>query len=67
MFPNLKAEMARRGLTVKGLAVLAGIPYSTLSQKLKGARGLSYDEALKIKTALGVSIPLEILFSKEVA
>ena len=65
MFPNLRAEMARRGLTVEDLAGLSGIKYSTLSQKLNGSRPLSFAETLKIKEALDVTIPLEVLFDEK--
>lgn len=64
-FPNLKAEMARRGFTIKGLSAVSGIRYSTLSAKLSGRRKLAYTETLKIKDALGVDVPLETLFADE--
>lgn len=65
MFPNLKAEMARKGLTVVELAKMSGMPYTTLSPKIRGERPLTYKETLRIKEALGVDVPLEILFSEE--
>ena len=66
MFPNVRAEMARRYLTVEDLSNLSGIKYSTLSQKLSGSRPLTLDEAVRIKTALSVEIPLEELFAERV-
>ena len=63
-FPNLKAEIARKGLTVEALSLICGISYSTLSAKLAGRRKMSYSDAVKIKTALGVDVPLETLFSE---
>ena len=67
MYPNLKAELSRRGLSIRTFAILVGMPYSTLREKLKGERKLTYDEALKIKQSLNLSMPLEILFSTEIA
>ena len=67
MYPNLKAELSRRGLSIQNFALLVGMPYNTLREKLKGERKLTYDEAVKIKKALNVNIPLETLFSTEIA
>ena len=66
VYPNLKAEMARKGLTVEGLSLVSGISFSTLSSKLNGKRKMTYSEAVKIKQALNVDIPLEVLFTEKV-
>jgi len=66
-FPNLNAEIARKGLTIEMLSVISGISYSSLSAKLAGRRKMSYEEALKIKNALGVDVPLETLFAERTA
>lgn len=67
MYPNLRAEMSRRSLTVGKLALLSGIKYNTLREKLKGTRKLTLAEAMQIKQALNVTIPLDVLFSTEIA
>lgn len=67
MYPNLRAELSRRGLSVQKLALLVGMPYNTLREKLKGTRRMTFDDALLIKQALNLDIPLEVLFSKEIA
>jgi len=67
MYPNLRAELSRRGLTIQNLALLCGMSASALYERLKGRRHLTLDDALKIKKALNVDIPLEILFSQEIA
>lgn len=67
MYPNLNAELSRRDLTVEKLALLIGMNYNTLRLKLKGERRLTFSEALSIKQALNVTIPLEVLFSTEIA
>ena len=48
MYKNLKAEMARRDVTVKKLSDLTGIRYTTLASKLRGETFLTLPEALKI-------------------
>lgn len=65
MFPNLRAEMARRNITTLGLSNECGIPNTTLSDKIKGKTKISLDEAIAIKKALGVEMSLEELFEKE--
>ena len=65
MFNNLKAEMARKNLTVADLSESTGIRYQTLAGKLRGDSVLTVDEALKIKSALGVDMPFEELFNQD--
>lgn len=65
MYPNLKAELARRDITLAKLAEELGITVPTLSLKLNGKYPLTWDEAVKIKRFIGVDIPIETLFSEE--
>lgn len=62
MYPNLNAELARKGWTITKLADKTGISYSTLRAKLKGNTNLSLSEACDIKKALGVTMSLDELF-----
>lgn len=66
MYPNLKAEMARVSMTMLGLSERTGIPYSTLNQKINGKTEFTFQEAVDIRKALGVSVPLDELFDKAV-
>jgi transcriptional regulator with XRE-family HTH domain len=53
---RLKHLRARRGLTIRALAVLAGVPQSTISQVAAGHRqggGLQLDTAKRLSWALG--------------
>ena len=63
-YPNLRAEMARTDKRGKEVAEAAHMSPSTFSQKLKGKRGFTLDEAVRVKSYLGVDLPLEILFVK---
>lgn len=67
MYPNLKAEMARKGITAKQLAELIEVTPSTFSLKMLGKYDFTLAEAVKIKDALGVDIPLEVLFARAAA
>ena len=67
MFPNLKAELARKGFTLEKLASEMdkrgyGRTVPTLSQKLNGKYDLSLNEAKAIQAIVSPEIPLEILF-----
>ena len=65
MYPNLKGELAKKGITLEPIATYLGITVSTLSQKFNGKYRLTFDEAIKIKSFIGSELPLEVLFSKE--
>ena len=65
MYPNLKAEMARRGVTLTDLATATGRTVSTISQKALGKKEWLFWETIKIKERIGCDVPLEILFKKE--
>ena len=64
MYLNVKAELARQNLSVVDLSNKTGIRYQTLVEKLNGKYPLTLDEAKKIKTALGVDLSMEELFTK---
>lgn len=64
MYSNVKAELARRNLTVVDLSNMTGIRYQTLVDKINGKYPLTLDEAKKIKAALNVDIAIEELFAR---
>lgn len=64
MYSNVKAELARRNLTVVDLSKMTGIRYQTLADKINGKYPLTLDEAKKIKSALKVDIAIEELFER---
>jgi plasmid maintenance system antidote protein VapI len=66
MYLNVKAEMARKNMTIVDLSNATGIRYQTLADKIRGDTILTVDEAVKIKNALDVTMPIEELFSQEV-
>lgn len=67
MYPNLRAEMARKNISTVELAEKSGIATTTMYDKLNGKSKITLDDAYAIKKALDVDIPIEVLFSKEVA
>lgn len=66
MYPNLRAEMKRKGITLAWLADQLGITIGTLSQKLTGKSPFTLNEAKKIKEILELDIPIEILFKEDI-
>lgn len=64
MYSNVKAELARKNMSVVDLSNKTGIRYQTLVDKLNGKYKTSVEEAITIKSALDVNIPLEQLFEQ---
>lgn len=48
MFKNLRAEMARKEITISDMAAKLGITRDTLGYKLSGKRMINLNEALSI-------------------
>ena len=72
MFPNLKAEMSRNGITQRDLVTALAekgckVCVATLSAKMTGKRGFSFAEVCAIKEILGTDMPLEELFQRRMA
>lgn len=62
-FPNLRAEMARRGLTISGMAQELGMSRDTLARWLNG--GMRVKDALKIRERYFPDCELDHLFEKK--
>lgn len=66
MYRNLKAEMARKDMSITDLAKELGFTSANLSKKLSGKVVLTFGDAKRIKSILGVDMPLEELFEEVV-
>lgn len=62
MYPNLNAELARKGWTRKDLARETGLKYQTLNEKMNGKRPFTFHEAVLVKKALSTELGLEQIF-----
>lgn len=58
MYNNLKAEIARKGMTVKDFAEAVDMKQSTFAQKYRGNVDFTLPEAMRIKKFLN-ELPLE--------
>lgn len=65
MFPNLKAEMARRKVTNKAIAEVLGKRPTTVSLKLNGKYPLTLGECIEIRDFLDKELTIDYLFQIE--
>lgn len=65
MFPNLRAELARKGISIPQLAEMADMKVTTLYDKYNGRTAFTLDEAIKIRDVLGLDMSIDELFEKE--
>lgn len=61
-FANLRAEMARHGITNVQIAKLLGVDPACVSNRLTGRTRFFYDEALRIKKNFFPEHSVEYLF-----
>ena len=65
MYPNVRAEFARKKLTLEAVSEQMGITIGTLSAKLRGLYPLTLNEAKKIKEIIGTNMTIDDLFEIE--
>ena len=63
MYPNLKAEIARKGWSATTLCEKVNMAQSTYSTKMKNCT-FTLTEAKQIKAALETELSLEVLFEE---
>lgn len=64
---EIRAELARRGWSVRTLSERTGLSFSTLSRRLPGDGKLSVPELAAICEAFGISISTLITRAEDVA
>jgi hypothetical protein len=65
MYRNLKAEMAREGISMVDISKFLDVRYATVNDKVNGKFRFYYDEAIKIKTHFFPTCNLEYLFETD--
>lgn len=65
MFPNLRAEIARKNLTDAEVADAIGISVSQFSLKKNGKYAFSLKEAFEIQKFLQTKLTIDVLFAAE--
>ncbi|PWM58597.1 MAG: DNA-binding protein [Subdoligranulum variabile] len=66
MYCNLRAEIARRGISRKELAAVIGCTEGTLSMKMNEKSSFTIPEAVAIKKYLNVDCSLDELFESDI-
>lgn len=64
LFPNLKAEMARQGLSGKKVAKGIGVSDKTFSNKMLGISEFTRDEMFKLRDMFFKGKTMEYLFER---
>jgi len=64
-YPNLAAEISRRGVRKSVIASSIGISQRTLANKLNGLSPFTWDEAATIRKVFFPDVSLDLLFSTE--
>ncbi|MDR7870346.1 MAG: helix-turn-helix transcriptional regulator [Tissierellaceae bacterium] len=65
MFPNLRAEMARKNIKAANLAEVLNISYDSVSNKMNGKTDFTRAEIFKIRDNCFPDLMLEYLFETE--
>jgi hypothetical protein len=65
MYPEVRAEMARKKISLDTIANGLDCTISTASLKLNGKAPITLREAVKIKSIVGSELPIEELFKTE--
>lgn len=65
MYPNLEAELARRNMTRKEIAVVLGVNVCTVTPKLNDPKRLKYCEVVQIRNTLFPNLSVDYLFATE--
>jgi hypothetical protein len=63
MFSNLKAEMARKNVTLDQIADALNLNISTVSAKLNNYRRLKYCECIAIRDSFFPGLTIDYLFA----
>lgn len=62
MFKNLRAEMAREGLTIRAISNKLGITDKTFRSKLHGKTEFTRSEMVKLRNTFFSNLTIEYLF-----
>lgn len=65
VYPNLIAEMARKGISYKDLYTVAGISGKSLYNRMRGENEFTWPEVLAIHEAYFPDLDLKYLFQKK--
>ena len=64
-YRNLKAEMARKDITIEAISKEIGVHRNSVSNKVNGSSSFSIEEAMKIKNNFFPDLDYRYLFQTE--
>ena len=64
MFPNLRAEMVRKGITVSDISRVTHKTDKSIRNKLNGVGDFTLTEVINIRNSLFPDIALDLLFKR---
>ena len=64
-YPNLTAEIAKRGIRPRDMAAMLDMSSRTLSNKMKGKTAFTWPEACKLKNKLFPDCEYEYIFTRQ--
>lgn len=67
VYAQVMVQMFMKGWNMRQLAEETDISYVSLRRKLRGESPFMLEEAMKVRNALEVQMPLDMLFEKRVA
>ena len=67
VYAQVMVQMFMKGWNMRQLAEETDISYVSLRRKLRGESPFLLEEAMKVRSALAVQMPLDMLFEKRVA
>lgn len=67
VYAQVMVQMFMKGWNMRQLAEETDISYVSLRRKLRGESPFLLEEAMKVRSALAVQMPLDTLFEKRVA
>ncbi|MBQ9263895.1 MAG: hypothetical protein IJ189_06735 [Clostridia bacterium] len=65
VYTQVMIQMYLRGMDCRTLSQKTGMSYPTLRRKLRGEGSIRLADALRIRSALGCDMPIEVLFERK--
>ena len=64
MYQNLRAEITRKGMSIRSLSEAIGLTYPTLLAKMNGTHQFTYPEVVRIRNVINPKLEFEYLFDE---
>ena len=65
MYPNMVAEMSKKGITIEALAAILGVHRNTIANKITGDGAFTFEQAMTIAEAVFPEYKPSYIFKRE--